>query len=174
MRRRQYPIGKWLLLAMASPLLIGSSGMRTSFDERLLATHNRERSMLGVPPLAWDTDLAKGALAWATHLSRTGKFEHSPDDASVEPEGENIWGGTPRAYMPEQMVGLWIAEKKYFKPGTFPNNSRSGRVADVGHYTQVIWRGTTHVGCGISAAGSDEIMVCRYRTAGNTYGQTVL
>jgi hypothetical protein len=71
------------------------------------------------------------------------------------------------------MVGRWIAEKAHFKPGTFPNNSRSGRVEDVSHYTQLIWRKTTHVGCAASSVGHEEVLVCHYRTAGNIRGQPV-
>ncbi|NJC04482.1 uncharacterized protein YkwD [Sphingomonas kaistensis] len=173
MREWRRSLGKLVLLAAASPLLIGSLGPRTSFDQRLLAAHNRERSAVAVPPLQWDPELAKGAAAWAEHLSRSGKFEHSPDEPDEPQTGENIWGGTPQAYQPEAMVGLWIAEKKQFKPGTFPNNSRTGRMEDVTHYTQLIWRRTTHVGCGVGNSGAEEVMVCRYRTAGNVWGQAV-
>lgn len=161
-------------MVAACPLLIGSVGPRTNFNDRLLAAHNRERLAMAVPPLQWDPELAKGAASWADHLSRSNRFEHSPDLPDAEPEGENIWGGTPRAFVPESMVGLWIAEKAHFRPGTFPNNSRSGRLEDVTHYTQLIWRRTTHVGCAASTAGAEEVMVCRYRTAGNVHGQAVL
>lgn len=174
MRAMRWPIGKAMVALAASPLLIGGVGQRSNFDSRLLAAHNRERAVMAVPPLQWDADLAEGAADWARHLSRTGRFEHSPDDPRREPIGENIWGGTPRAYLPESMVGLWVAEKSQFKPGTFPNNSRSGRLEDVTHYTQLVWKRTTHVGCGASAVGKEEILVCRYRTAGNVYGQAVL
>jgi hypothetical protein len=166
--------GRLVVVAAVSPLLIGSVGLRTQFEDRLLAAHNRERSAMSVPMLRWDPELARGASSWAAHLSRSGKFEHSPDDPRREPVGENIWGGTPKAFAPESMVGLWIAEKRQFKAGTFPNNSRSGRLEDVTHYTQLIWRRTTHVGCAGSDVGNEEVVVCRYRTAGNVYGQDVL
>jgi hypothetical protein len=104
-----------VVVAAASPLLIGSVGLRTQFEDRLLAAHNRERYAMSVPMLQWDPKLARGASTWAAHLSRSGKFEHSPDDPRREPVGENIWGGTPKAYAPESMVGLWIAEKRQFK-----------------------------------------------------------
>jgi hypothetical protein len=173
MRDQLRSTGRLFLVAAATPLLICGLAPRTNFDARLLAAHNRERLEMAVPPLQWDAELARGAAKWAEHLSRTGKFEHSPDDPREEPIGENIWGGTPQAYLPENMVGLWIAEKKHFKAGTFPDNSRSARLEDVTHYTQLIWRYTTHVGCGVSSAGSEEVMVCRYRTAGNIHGQPV-
>lgn len=163
-----------LFMCAAAPMLIGSVGPRTNFNDRVLAAHNRERSVMKVPALQWDANLAVGAKEWADHLSRTGRFEHSPDPADRTPEGENLWGGTPGYYVPENMVGLWIAEKKHFTPGRFPSASRSGRVEDVSHYTQLVWRRTTHVGCASSALGKEEILVCRYSTAGNVIGETVL
>ena len=172
--RRSALFPRLLLMLAAGPLLGGSLGPRTNFDGRILAAQNRERAVMNVPPLAWDEQLAKGAAAWAKHLSRTGRFEHSPDAPGAEPQGENIWGGTPGYYLPENMVGLWVAEKRAFKVGVFPNASRTRRVEDVSHYTQLIWRRTTHVGCGSSMAGAEEILVCRYRTAGNVIGQQIL
>lgn len=169
-----YPAARLALLLAATPLLIGGLGPRTNFNERLLAAQNRERAVVAVPPLAWDDRLAKGAAVWAKHLSRTGRFEHSPDQPGAELHGENIWGGTPGYYQPENMIALWASEKKVFRPGTFPNNSRTRRVEDVSHYTQLIWRRTSHVGCAVSAAGSEEILVCRYRTAGNVIGEPIL
>jgi hypothetical protein len=71
------------------------------------------------------------------------------------------------------MVGLWIAEKRNFRPGVFPANSESGRVEDVSHYTQLVWRRTRKVGCASSAEGNEEILVCHYSTAGNILGQAV-
>jgi hypothetical protein len=51
--------------------------------------------------------------------------------------------------------------------------STSGQWEDVGHYTQVIWRDTTQVGCALVtvASGEDEILVCRYLDGGNVTGQ---
>lgn len=157
-------------LCLAAPVLLGSIGPRTSFNERILAAHNRERTALGVEPLAWDPELAAQAKAWADRLARTGRFEHSPDDPDLPPQGENLWGGTPGYYMPEDMVGLWIAERRHFRRGTFPNNSRTGRVEDVSHYTQLMWRTSGHVGCATGQGRHEEVLVCRYSSAGNMIG----
>jgi hypothetical protein len=167
------PTQKLLLLALLTPLMVGALGPRTNFDDRVLAAQNRERDQLGLPPLQWDAGLAAGAAVWARHLSTTGKFEHSPDVPTEEPLGENIWGGTPGSFQPEDMIALWIAEKQNYRPGVFPATSRSGRVEDVSHYTQLIWRRTTRVGCTINSEGLEEVLVCRYSTAGNVVGERV-
>jgi hypothetical protein len=160
-----------LALVLSSPLLIGGTASRADFNTRLLAAHNQERAAAGVPPLTWNDDLAIQARAWANTLASTGKFEHSPDEPGKEPEGENLWAGTPRAFSPESMVGLWVAEKKDYRAGTFPNNSRSGDVENVGHYTQLIWRSSGQVGCATAVGRSEEFLVCRYSRAGNVYGE---
>lgn len=158
-------------LALAAPLLIGGTGRLTRLDDRLLAAHNRERSGAGIPALAWDPVLAEEAAAWGEALASSGAFEHDPDQDEEDPQGENLWAGTRGAYAPEEMVGGWIEEKKHFRPGRFPNNSATGDFADVGHYTQLMWRKTDRVGCALAEGAEEEVLVCRYRTAGNVVGE---
>ena len=165
---------RWLFalgLIGCSPILMGGTTYRADFNARLLAAQNAARSVAGVQPLVWNSDLAKDAQGWANHLAATGRFEHSPDEEGQAPQGENLWAGTPRAFSPEAMVQLWIAEKRDYRPGVFPNNSRSGDVENVGHYTQLIWRGTRQVGCATATGRAEEVLVCRYSQAGNVYGE---
>ena len=166
---------KKLTLSMAmllcSPILLGGTVARADFNARLLAAHNNERGRLGVPALEWDNSLAADARVWADELAATGRFEHSPDEPGKPLQGENLWAGTPRAFSPEAMVGLWRAEKSDYRPGIFPNNSRSGDVEKVGHYTQLIWRESRRVGCATAVGRYEEFLVCRYSEAGNVTGQ---
>ena len=74
---------------------------------------------------------------------------------------ENLRMGSRGAFSPEQMVGYWIREKAYYRPGTFPYVSRTGRWDDVAHYTQVVWAGTTHVGCAVYPAPQWDYLICR-------------
>ncbi|HZU50322.1 MAG TPA: CAP domain-containing protein [Sphingomicrobium sp.] len=169
----QFSIRTFMSVALlfSSPLLTGASAARADFNQRLLAAHNVERSAAGVPPLAWSDELEAEARAWANTLAATGRFEHSPDEVASDLEGENLWAGTPHAYSPEAMVGLWSSEKKNYRPGIFPNNSLSGEIDDVGHYTQLIWRSSRKVGCATAIGKSEEYLVCRYSRAGNVYGE---
>lgn len=138
----------------------------------ILAAHNRERAMVGVPAMHWDAKLAADAREWAVYLAASGTFEHF-EEVSDDPEaqGENLWMGTKGAFAAETMVGHWAGEKKDFVEGAFPNNSRTGDLEDVGHYTQMVWRDTTAMGCAIVPNDEDEYLVCRYATSGNVVGE---
>ncbi|TFI59667.1 hypothetical protein E2493_03355 [Sphingomonas parva] len=139
----------------------------------LIALHNRERQATGAAPLVWDESLAAGAAAYGAILERTGsRIAHSrPEDRPGL--GENLWVGTHRQYSLGEMFGGWAAEKAQFAPGIFPEVSRTGRWQDIAHYTQIIWKGTTRVGCAIHQAAKWDYLVCRYAPAGNVVGQRV-
>lgn len=141
----------------------------TQFPARIVAAHNIERARMGRPPLVWDEALGNGAAVYAQQMALTGAFQHSNRQAR-RGIGENLWMGTHGAFSVEAMVGGWSSEKRYFTPGVFPNNSRTGNWEDVGHYTQMIWPTTTRIGCALASTPRIDYLVCRYATAGNVDG----
>lgn len=161
---------RMVLLAAVAFVSSGAQPRFANMCQRLLSAHNHERAARDIAPLNWDTGLAQSAQVWADELARTGAFKHSPSGRGYRREGENIWGGTPNAFTPEAMVSFWIQEKGHFVPGTFPRNSATGNVGDVSHYTQIVWRRTNAVGCGMSRGTDEEILVCRYSEPGNIRG----
>jgi len=161
------------ILAITSPMLLGATGFRLDLESRLLDAHNRERYATGLDPMAWDPQLAADAREWGEHLAKTGTFEHYEEVSDADTgEGENLWMGSAYYYAPETMVSHWIEEKENYVPGVFPNVSATGDLADVGHYTQIVWRDTRKVGCALVNGGADEYLVCRYSAAGNVIGET--
>jgi hypothetical protein len=164
---RRYRLAGALFVAAAAPWLLGASD---GFESRLVSRHNAERAQLGIPPLTWDPALARSASVWADHLATTGAFHHAPENDAA-PEGENLWAGTPGRFTPEAMVDAWAREKRFFRYGRFPANSTTGRVGDIGHYTQVMWRATHAVGCALAHGQREDVLVCRYSEAGNYEGE---
>ena len=159
-----------ILLAGLAPVMAGGLGRTTNLEERLLAAHNRERTALGIEPLAWDPELAAHAAAWSDQLAASDALQHAAQDGD-EPQGENLWAGSQGAYTPEAMVESWAEEKANFRSARFPEVSRTGHWKDVGHYTQMVWRDSDRVGCAVAAGAEFDYLVCRYRTAGNVIGQ---
>jgi hypothetical protein len=143
-----------------------------NLPSRLLALHNEERARIGAPPLVWDANLAVAAASYGPQLAARGKLAHST--AETRPgQGENLWMGTRGAYAVEEMVASWADEKGLFRPGIFPEISRNGKWSDVAHYTQMIWRGTTRMGCAIYRSREWDFLICRYSPPGNVVGQRV-
>lgn len=142
------------------------------FASAMLALHNGERVRLGLEPMQWDPTLAAASDGYAGTLAATGIFRHSAR-STRQGQGENLWTGTRGAFGHHQMVGGWLGEKPLYQPGVFPNVSRNGNWAAVGHYTQIIWRGTTNVGCAVRSSMAFDYLVCRYSPPGNIFGKTV-
>lgn len=137
-----------------------------------LSAHNRERAAFGSPPLQWDPALASHARAYANKLARIGRLQHSP--GTTRPgQGENLWMGSRGAYPPEAMIATWASERRNFRRGIFPAVSRTGNWRDAGHYTQVVWPGTTRLGCGLASSARWDFLVCRYSPPGNRDGARI-
>ena len=164
-------IGAACLLGLAAPAA-NAAGSGTAAT-RILAAHNRERARLGIAPLRWDPGLAAAAASYGPTLARLGRLQHS-SHAERQGQRENLWMGTRGAFSPEQMVGGWIAERAFYRPGRlFPYVSRTGNWADVAHYTQMVWKGTTRVGCAIHPSQQWDYLICRYSPPGNIEGRPV-
>ncbi|MDY6923590.1 MAG: CAP domain-containing protein [Pseudomonadota bacterium] len=141
----------------------------TDVEARLLAAHNAERATVGTPPLRWADNLEAEARVWARELIGSNRFAHDP---ALHGHGENLWTGWGgRVWTPEEMVGEWIAEKADYRHEVFPNVSRTAAWSDVGHYTQLVWRDTTHVGCAVERRGDRSVLACRYAPPGNIDGR---
>ena len=61
---------------------------------------------------------------------------------------------------------MWYDEVSYY------NYNRPGFGHSTGHFTQLVWKETTHVGCGIAISPENKIYgVCNYSPPGNFVGE---
>lgn len=141
--------------------------------DELLRLHNDERAELDLAPLAWDDRLAADAAAYAHRLAaRRSPLVHSLSSERPN-QGENLWMGTRGFFSPAAMFGFWSGEKRYYRPGVFPDIAHGVPWQTVGHYTQIVWRDTQRVGCAIAPSAGADYLVCRYWPAGNVRGRPV-
>ncbi|MGF1460450.1 MAG: S-layer homology domain-containing protein [Leptolyngbyaceae cyanobacterium] len=152
----------------------------------LLEAHNRYRAEVGVAPLTWSTQLATSAQTWANGLV----FEHSEAGATrLTNTGENLAVDIGDTSPLAVMVDRWAREKNNnYIPGIPFAEARSQATGVIGHYTQIVWRDTTEVGCGFATgtlrggngsllfpnfpeSQSGRYLVCQYSPPGNFLNQ---
>lgn len=125
-----------------------------------------------IPDLQWDKRLATVAKNYAQtcptnhNANRSTAYQALGGSGYV---GENLaWG-----YLTiSAAVTAWADEEAYYQYAVTGSDSIGGVV---GHYTQMIWRNTTHVGCYLNADAScpawSRTYVCNYAPGGNYLGQ---
>ncbi|HET7282388.1 MAG TPA: CAP domain-containing protein, partial [Sphingomicrobium sp.] len=67
-----------LLAASPTSALPAPQGATGELAQRLLDAHNRERAMVGAPPLQWDSTLAAHAASYGPVLASLRHLVHSP------------------------------------------------------------------------------------------------
>ncbi|MBI1383610.1 MAG: DUF4189 domain-containing protein [Rhizobiales bacterium] len=125
-------------------------------DAALLAAHNAHRARHCVPPLSWSNQLAAEARQWAAACT----FQHSPQAfQGTNGFGENLFWGTGQT--DRSAVDWWYNEiaRYNFDAPRFSN--------DIAHFTQLVWRASTQLGCGVANCGGRTYWVCRYSPPGN-------
>jgi hypothetical protein len=151
----------------------------------MLKAHNDERAKYCGAPLTWSCDLAAGAQAYA---SKCILNEHGSTGENMA----DMWNGAgtyPAGKDEDAFEAVWGCERDLydftkresvggFKANCLPKSA--GGTGVNGHFTQVVWRATTAVGCGRAPCTMTDNegkthkgthWVCRYSPAGNTSGE---
>ncbi|HXW52659.1 MAG TPA: CAP domain-containing protein [Myxococcota bacterium] len=147
-----------------------------SLKTRFLRAHNGIRHKYGVPEVKWDNGLARYAQEWANYLKKNKQcnIQHRTGAMMKKRYGENLgfnWTSKRLAHghfdgSPEKVTMSWAKECKDFSldRGSCKSN------AVCGHFTQVVWKDTKKIGCGVAVCegqGHAEVWVCNYDPPGN-------
>lgn len=117
--------------------------------------------------LSWDPALA----TFAQNYANTCTDDHNPSS----PYGENIYAGAVSSGFP---TGVEVAAATSWANETTSYNYAANTCSGVcGHYTQMVWRSTTRVGCGIRQCTTNSpfgppfvnwtVVICNYDPPGN-------
>lgn len=160
-------------------MALGAVCAAADFDRAAMVdAHNKWRVKVGEPRLSYSMKLEESAQAWADHLKNKNacQMQHSQPKGRY---GENLYWASPiiwtdgrrevQKVTPQMVVESWASERADYNPTS--NRCRPGKVC--GHYTQVVWKTTTMVGCGfaVCADTKEQIWVCRYQPPGNWVGE---
>jgi uncharacterized protein YkwD len=119
-------------------------------------------SWSAVPPLARSDEIASSAQQWANHLRDSMGCGLMHADGSGY--GENLAAGTNIGA--ERAVDMWSSESD-----TYTYSPKYAFEANTGHYTQIVWRETSELGCASAKCSGSSVVVCRYSPPGNYVGQ---
>jgi uncharacterized protein YkwD len=95
----------------------------------------------------------------AATVAATCSFEHSGG-----PHGENLFAGT--TLTDQQAIDGWYSEGEQY------DYNNPGFNENTGHFTQVVWKDSTRLGCARKDCGGDLgfFIVCEYEPRGNIVG----
>ncbi|KAF6008871.1 hypothetical protein HII13_003705 [Brettanomyces bruxellensis] len=136
----------------------------TGFDfaQVYLDMHNKYRSLHeDTPDMTWNSGVAAVAQTYADSYSCDGVLSHSGNKYNGSGLGENLAYGYD--FDDAGAVTAWydeISDYNYDDPG-FSEKT--------GHFTQVVWKSSTELGCGYKYCGSyyGYYIVCNYLPQGN-------
>jgi len=134
------------------------------WKQQTLDAHNMKRAVHGAPPLQWSDECYESALAQARKCEAQNTLSHGNDEGPSGPHGQNAYMSYP-AGSAGDAVESWYGE--LHDPGY--DFSNSGFHGGTGHFTQVVWKSTTHVGMAASPNGT--FVVANYFPAGNFMGE---
>jgi len=147
-------------LILVTPIVVANPSANKA---QALQAHNSLRAKDHQQPLKWSNDLESISQKWANQLASTCKVYHHQGEL---PFGENLFISTVPTTI-GHAISAWGNEKKFYNYKQ--NRCLPGK--QCGHYTQIVWKGTTDVGCAKQACSNgSEIMVCSYFPAGNVVG----
>ena len=172
-----------MLIACVFPFMVSGKDSKSyllpinkEVKAKIVALHNEYRAEVGVPPVKWSETVQKSSEGWALHLAEYEGLR-ALHAGPKSPYGENLSGGR----------GVWSTDKDAYTAlefavisfGNEKNNYKDMPVSvdsnfyKYGHYTQMVWRTTTEIGCAVAKRTdiSGYIVVCRYNPAGNIIGQ---
>lgn len=124
-----------------------------------------------IPDVTWSSQIAAVAQAYANQLALQGCMTLVP--SQNRGYGENLAEFGGQVATPADVVALWAKDGTCWTPGPFKTGDKCTCANNAcGDYTQLVWRKTTEVGCGVATCQNSEVWVCNFAPPGNYLGQS--
>jgi hypothetical protein len=129
-----------------------------SIVQETLDIHNALREAHGAPPLEWSDECAELAQMQADAMAAAGSIFHDNTEGPSGSHGQNVAMAMPEI-TPTMAIKMWYNEVN--EPGY--DYDSPGFTGGTGHFTQVVWAETTHVGLAVNG----HYVCANYLPAGN-------
>ncbi|KAE8223616.1 hypothetical protein CF319_g3372 [Tilletia indica] len=126
----------------ATPTATSTASAQKAAELDMLNAHNMYRARHGAPALTWDSTLAAAAATWANKCI----WAHSGG-----PYGENGASSVGMDMTMADSVPMWYGEILDY------NFSKPDFSYATGHFTQLVWKDTTTVGCAIATCTPSQL-----------------
>ena len=130
----------------------------------ILSNHNYHRKRHQVGELVRKTEIEKIAQDYSEYLASIEEMKHSGNGY-----GENLY----YCYASNGIcvTGEKASQKWYDEVSAYDYNNPVFS-QDTGHFTQLVWKGSTQIGCGAACSANKKCYVtCNYYPPGNYQGQ---
>ncbi|KAJ9492165.1 hypothetical protein VN97_g1067 [Penicillium thymicola] len=155
----------------------GAPNAANSYQKSILHYHNLHRSDHSASGLTWSGDLAGAAHTLASRC----EYGHDTSIPSASGDyGQNIAYGYDEDLVGEKIISemMYTDEAPYFASLYGEANPDQTNFEKWGHFTQIVWKATTQVGCATvscsdlkNVGGAAPYTVCNYGSPGNYAGE---
>ncbi|KAI0839240.1 PR-1-like protein [Hypoxylon sp. FL0890] len=134
-----------------------------TFTSAILNSTNFYRSSYNASAVRWNSTLETFASTYLSQHSQRADGETCNMHHSGGPYGENLALGCSDA---TSCVDMWASEASQY------NYNDPGFGENTGHFTQLVWKNTTDVGCGakLCPGNGGWYLACEYWPRGNIIG----
>eukprot|EP00746_Dinoflagellata_sp_MGD_P122136 gnl/MRDRNA2_/MRDRNA2_57104_c0_seq1.p1 gnl/MRDRNA2_/MRDRNA2_57104_c0~~gnl/MRDRNA2_/MRDRNA2_57104_c0_seq1.p1 ORF type:complete len:299 (+),score=48.36 gnl/MRDRNA2_/MRDRNA2_57104_c0_seq1:107-1003(+) len=158
-----------------------------NFKEDIIRGHNVVRKRAGLESIEWSSALEKLAAHRLTELVNGGCYiKHSSTNyrwtaAGFKYVGENLYKVINMEPTGVDVADAWYAEIDDYTYGIVGQDcvkkkcrDRSSPPCAIGHFTQMMWQRTTHLGCARAECPNESkktfLAICHYGPGGNIGG----
>lgn len=149
----------------------------SGYNDLVVYHHNLHRANHSCPDVEWSDDLYNSAL----EIAQSCVYAHNTE-VQGGGYGQNIAAGVEPANISAIITDLFYnGEEPYFASEYGKDNPDMTNFEKWGHFSQIVWKGTTHVACatqhcpgGLANVGSGVspyFTVCNYKSPGNYAGE---
>lgn len=130
--------------------------------EELLTAHNNYRKKHGVGSLSRNSTIEAIAQEYSEKLASTHTFGHSYNKLNGKQLGENLYCSS------RTTDGISVAMDWYEEFVDY--DFKSDYIPGTGHFTQVVWKESQYLGCGLGISENYYVVTCNYFPMGNIVG----